>query len=103
MYSNRFQRTIASTHGSRGYYIAELILSVLLIAATVVLAFPTYQDFQPHQDLTDDNSAAMETYSNEESGEFPGGGVSVSQLDETVSGHEDQNKDVVAGLESEAH
>ena len=103
MYSSRFHRTIASTHGSRGYYIAELILSVLLIAATAVLAFPTYQDFQPHQDLADDNSAITEIYSDEEPGEFPSGGVSVSQLDESVSGHEDQNKDVVAGLESEQH
>ena len=32
---------------SKGYFLFELLISVVMIAAIVVLAFPTYQDFTP--------------------------------------------------------
>ncbi|HKJ16892.1 MAG TPA: hypothetical protein VJ984_06075 [Xanthomonadales bacterium] len=36
-----------SPRRARGYFLFELVISVVMIAAIVVLAFPTYQDFVP--------------------------------------------------------
>ncbi|MGI9570283.1 MAG: hypothetical protein ACR2PH_11225 [Desulfobulbia bacterium] len=103
MFSGKIHRTIASTHGIRGYYIAELTLSVLLIAAAAVLAFPTYQDLQLNQDLADESYSITQMYSHEEPDELSTSGFAVNQQDELVAGQDDQNIDLVVGMESEEH
>lgn len=42
--------------GQLGYSLLELVASILLIAAIAVLSLPTYQDFTPHSELSDERS-----------------------------------------------
>lgn len=46
---------------ARGYFLFELVISALMIAAIVVLAFPTYQDFTPETDIAGENVIAIES------------------------------------------
>lgn len=108
MYSVTFKRTNqsvpASNPGCRGYYLTELILSALLIAATAVLAFPTYQDFQPHIDLVDENSVGQIINADGVPGEVSNAQASANQSGDLVPGSQDREEDVItAGLESDEH
>ena len=51
MLSNTQFRAFRPVQKSKGYFLFELVLSALMIAAIVVLAFPTYQDFSPEHDV----------------------------------------------------
>ena len=52
MSKNTVRRAVRPAKNSRGYFLFELIISAMMVAAIVVLAFPTYQDFTPEFDVS---------------------------------------------------
>ena len=61
-------RAVAPIRKSKGYFVFELSLSALMIAAIVVLAFPTYQDFTPEYDVVGEISILEQVEKTQDSG-----------------------------------
>lgn len=82
MSEHEFSRAARSANSPKGYFLFELIISVVMIAAIVVLAFPTYQDFSPEYHAP---AEAIEVTSDESSADSPQAAESEAVSQETAS------------------
>jgi Tfp pilus assembly protein PilE len=61
MFADRHSSNSRPGQPARGYFLFELVISALMIAAIVVLAFPTYQDFTPETEIAGENVVEIES------------------------------------------
>ena len=95
MLRNTHARAVGSAKKSKGYFIFELALSALMIAAIVVLAFPTYQDFTPEYDVVGEISVLEQAEQSQglKANENPAGLTADQQENEPVSSQDAASPD----------